>query len=270
MREFANIHIENAELSVGAQRPEVLSLPGDRVTVIRSFSGEGEVFTLELNEPMFENEDIKKELAKEIAKILKVFFKKHKITKKDLVLALGVGNEGMTADALGAKTLKYLDITEQYHSAGVGDRSKGRLAGISGGVSGVTGLASFDVASGVVSKVNPKIIIAIDTLASKRAHRLQRVVQVTDTGLVPGSGVDNSKQAFTKESLGVPVVAIGVPLVIYAKNILAPYSPADLKRAERELNGLVVTVKEIDISVDDFAKVIAKGINSAVHGGFSL
>lgn len=269
MREFANIQIENAALTAGTTRPEVLSLPGARIAVTHSYYGKEEVFTLELTESLFSNDTLKKELSKEVAKIFKVFLKKYDIGRKDLVLVLGVGNEGMTADALGAKTLKYLDITEQYHTAGVADTHKGRLAAIAGGVSGVTGLASYDVAMGVVGRVRPKLIFAVDTLASRRASRLQRIVQVTDAGLVPGSGVNNDKQAFSAQTLGVPVIAVGVPLVIYAKNILSAYAtegaPIDIKRAQKELGELVVTVKEIDISVDDYAKIIAAGINTAVH-----
>lgn len=269
MREFANICIENAALSEGASRPEMLSMPGARLGVMRTMSGEGEVYTVELNEALFSNDSLKKELTRELARIFRLFLKKYDVGRKDLVLVLGVGNEGMTADALGSKTLKYLDITEQFHSAGVSDKSKGRLAAIAGGVSGVTGLASFDVAMGVVGRVHPKLVFAVDTLASRRAPRLQRAVQITDTGLIPGSGVNNSKEAFSQQTLGVPVIAVGVPLVIYAKNILTGYaaegSQIDLKRAEKDLGELVVTVKEIDVSVDDFARVIAYGLNSAVH-----
>lgn len=269
MREFANIQIENATLTVGATRAEVLSLPAARIVVSHSYYGKEEVFTLEITESLFGNDTLKKELVKETAKIFKIFLKKYSISRKDLVLVLGVGNEGMTADALGAKTLKYLDITEQYHAAGVGDTHKGRLAAVAGGVSGVTGLASFDVAMGVVGRVQPKLIFAVDTLASRRASRLQRTVQITDVGLVPGSGVNNDKEAFSAQTLGVPVVAVGVPLVIYAKNILSAYvaegMSVDIKRAQKELGELVVTVKEIDISVDDYAKIIATGINTAIH-----
>jgi spore protease len=269
MREFANIFIENAVLSEGAARGETLSVPGARLTVTRHISDSGEVYTVELNESLFQNDILKKELGRELTRIFKFFMRKYGIARKDLILSIGVGNEGMTADALGAKTLKYLEITEHFFKAGVPDRNKGRLAAIAGGVSGVTGISSYDVVKGVVERVRPSLLFAVDTLASRRASRLQRIVQISDAGLIPGSGINNSKESFSRETLGVPVVAIGVPLVIYAKNILAGYagenSQIDLRRAERELGELVVTVKEIDISVDDFAKVIASGINAAVH-----
>lgn len=269
VRDFANIYIENAALSEGAARGETLSLPGARLTVTRHVAEKGEVYTVELTEALFLNDDLKKELTRELSRIFRTFLKKYNITRKELVLSVGVGNEGMTADALGAKTLKYLEITEHFYKAGAGDRSKGRLAAIAGGVSGVTGIASFDVVKGVVERVRPKLIFAVDTLASRKASRLQRVVQISDVGLTPGSGVNNSKEAFCLDTLGVPVVGIGVPLVIYAKNILAGYAGEgafiDLRKAERELGELVVTVKEIDASVDDFARTIAAGLNAAVH-----
>jgi len=269
VRDFNNIYIENAALSEGAVRGETLSAPGARLSVTRNIAEKGEVYTVELTESLFQNDLLKKELVRELSRIFKVFLKKYEISRKDLALVIGVGNEGMTADALGAKTLKYLEITEQFHKAGVGDKSKGRFAAIAGGVSGVTGIASFDVVKGVVGRVKPKLLFAVDTLASRKASRLQRVVQVSDAGLIPGSGVNNSKEAFSADTLGVPVIAIGVPLVIYAKNILAGYFNEniqfDLRRAERELGELVVTVKEIDVSVDDFAKAIGAGLNSAIH-----
>lgn len=269
MKDFANIYIENAALSEGAARGETLSAPGARLIVTRHIAEKGEVYTVELTESLFQNDVLKKELSRELARIFKSFIKKYGITRKDLVLSIGVGNEGMTADALGAKTLKYLEITEHFFKAGAGDKSKGRLAAIAGGVSGVTGIASYDVVKGVVERVKPKLMFAVDTLASRKASRLQRVVQISDAGLIPGSGVNNSKEAFSAETLGVPVIAVGVPLVIYAKNILAGYvgdsGHIDLRRAERELGELVVTVKEIDASVDDFAKTIANGMNAAVH-----
>lgn len=269
MREFDNIYIENASLTEGDGRTEVLSTPGSRLNVLRNMSENAEVFTVELTEPLFDNEALKKELARELARVFKVFLNKYGVGRKDLVLVIGVGNEGMTADALGAKTLKYLDITEHYFRAGVSDRAKGRLAAVAGGVSGVTGISSFDVVKGVTERVLPKLIFAVDTLASRRAPRLQRTVQITDSGLVPGSGVKNSKEAFSGDTLGVPVIGVGVPLVIYAKNILAGYvsdgERMDLRRAEKELGELVVTVKEIDVSVKDFARVIASGLNNAVH-----
>ena len=217
-------------------------------------------------------------LADKVARVLRALFRKHGVTKRDLVMAVGVGNEGMTADALGAKTLKYLDITEHLYAARLKPRGKGRLSGVASGVSGVTGLESYEIVRGVTDRVSPKLVIAVDTLAARQASRLKRVVQISDRGLVPGSGVSNARAPLNEESLGVPVVAIGVPLVIYARNILLEYAGgyrlSDLaggkdnayNRSARELEDLVVTLKEIDVAVEDFAEALGRGINAAVHG----
>ena len=212
--------------------------------------------------------DYKRETATVLQTELKRMLRRFKVTKKDLVLVVGVGNEGMTADALGGRTLKYLDITEHLNAAGVKAKSRGRLCGIRGGVSGVTGINSFDVVKGVVDRIKPAAVIAVDTLAAGRASRLMRVIQLSDGGLVPGSGVGNSKKELSAKSLGVPVIAVGVPLVIRAMNIWA--EGADKKRMSREteemLGDLVVTVKEIDLAVEDFSEVIGDAVNGAVHG----
>ena len=224
------------------------------------------------------NPELKAELADKVARVLRALLRKHGVTKRDLVMTVGVGNEGMTADALGAKTLRYLDITEHLYAAKLKPRGKGRLSGVASGVSGVTGLESYEIVRGVTDRVAPKLIIAVDTLAARQASRLKRVVQITDRGLVPGSGVSNARAPLNELSLGVPVVAVGVPLVIYARNILLEYSAAyrlsDLaagknnayNRSQRELEDLVVTLKEIDVAVEDFAEAVGRGINSAVHG----
>ncbi|MFA5449136.1 MAG: GPR endopeptidase [Clostridia bacterium] len=278
MREFENIFIENAVLVPNdddaiRERVKFYSIGGERTQ-----SKDGEYYSLELPKGLFMDEEFQREVGLAAAKCLKTLFKKYRIRKNQQILAVGVGNEGMTADALGAKALKYLDITEHFYRDGINMTGKGRLAAIAGSVSGVTGLLSYDIVKGVTERVKPNLIIAIDTLASKRTSRLQRVIQISDKGITPGSGVNNAKTMLSAESLGVPVIAIGVPLVIYARNIVADYmgeaklssltenARTGIRRASDELDGLVVTVKEIDVTVEDFAKVIGFAINTAVHG----
>lgn len=221
-----------------------------------------------LNKSLAFDSDYKKEVTDVVAEELRYMLRCHKVTKKDLVLVVGVGNEGMTADALGGRALKYLDITEHLKKAGVKSASRGRLCGIRGGVAGVTGINSFDVVKGVTDRIKPAAVIAVDTLSAGRASRLMRVIQISDGGLVPGSGVGNAKRELSEKSLGVPVIAVGVPLVIQALNIWA--EGADEKKLSptisEVLSDLVVTVKEIDLAVEDFSEVIGEAINIAVHG----
>ena len=249
-----------------------------KIALDRRDDGGNSTYFITLGEDLYYDPELKAELADKVARVLRALLRKHGVTKRDLVMTVGVGNEGMTADALGAKTLKYLDITEHLYAARLKPRGKGRLSGVASGVSGVTGLESYEIVRGVTDRVSPKLVIAVYTLAARQASRLKRVVQISDRGLVPGSGVSNARAPLNAESLGVPVVAIGVPLVIYARNILLEYAGgyklSDLaggkdnayNRSARELEDLVVTLKEIDVAVEDFAEALGRGINAAVHG----
>lgn len=272
MRDYKNILCEFALYSTGGA-PYRKHLFKGVDFVVESYKTEtGEFSSVILEKDPYYEDGFREELSEVVGKSISGFLKKHKIKKQGLVLAVGVGNEGMTADVLGSKTLDFLHVNEHLHRDGETRAWEGRLAAICGGVSGVTGLPSFDVVKGVVDRVKPSAVIVIDTLSCKRVARLQRVIQITDIGIVPGSGVGSGKTALSEETLGVPVVGIGVPLVIYAKNILADYlgdgvcrgSSEGIKRMSSELKDLLVTVKEIDIAADCFAKIIAGGINAAV------
>jgi spore protease len=131
-------------------------------------------------------------------------------------------------------------------------------------VSGTTGIASFDVLSSVAKASAPALIIAVDTLAAGASARLGNCIQLSDRGLEPGGGVNNPTKAISQGSLGMPVVAVGVPLVIYVKRILLEHVKGKIE-AEKDLLNLVVTAKEIDFLIKDFSHVIAEAINRIVH-----
>ena len=123
----------------------------------------------------------------------------------------------------------------------------------------------------MVEKLEPKVIICIDTLASKNIERLGGVIQIKDSGLTPGAGVGNAKISLEQSTLGVPVIGVGVPLIIYARNLLLNYLAGSSSNLSfdtlSEVTGdLVVTAKEIDLYIDCFSKIISKAINKAVHG----
>lgn len=197
---------------------------------------------------------------------IKRLLRKHCIGKKRLVLAVGIGNGGMTADSLGTKTVAHINATEQFYPFRGVMRGLGRVACIAPGVGGATGVQSYDVVGSVSSAIGADAIIAIDTLSCRQISRLGSVIQITDGGIVPGSGVGKAVKELTERSLGIPVIAIGVPLVIYAKNIVAEYA---FKTAEgvKELGDTVVTVKDIDPVSDAYADIISAAIDFAVHGG---
>lgn len=265
-REYENVRIENAEMTGIAGAVNRIMEATKGINAVTESDNGAEFTTLELTRSVFMDDEMKKAATEALQTRLKTIFKKFGINKKKLVLAAGIGNRGMTADALGAKTLKHLEITEHYAREGAPLSGQGRLCAIEGGVSGITGIESFDIISAVCERVKPDLIIAIDTLAARAAARLTRVIEISDQGISPGSGVNNGKKKLNYENLGVHVIAIGVPLVIYARNIIKEYAKTEPPKYDESMANLVVTVKDIDATVEDFAKIIAAAINGAVHG----
>jgi len=218
------------------------------------------------------------------------------------VLIVGLGNWNITADAVGPKALKSVLVTRhllEYMPEEIDSRLKSVCA-VSPGVLGLTGVETGEIVKGLVQKVQPSLVIAIDALCARCIDRVNNTIQLTDTGIVPGAGVGNRRKALTKETLGVPVIAIGVPTVIDAATIAGDTMDMlieSLKQTAGENNSLlkilslaeqedkyvlikevlgerhsdfVVTPKEIDTLVDDVAAIIANGINIALHEGITL
>lgn len=175
------------------------------------------------------------------------------------VLVAGLGNRDMTADALGPLTAA---------SVIPGKGRKTAIYAIAPGVSGTTGLETQDIIRGIVSQVRPAAVICVDSLASKKTSRLGKSFQITDTGIVPGGGVENAREPLDARALGVPVLAIGVPMVVYASTIvgeaLAGQDGAEIagtSRAAKALGDLVVTPREIDVMVRLCAGIVSSAIN---------
>ena len=200
------------------------------------------------------------------------------------LLVVGLGNRHMTADALGSRVLEDLLVTR--HLKDLPDENLyGRLRGVCAaapGVLGVTGLETAEVVKGIVEKVRPAAVIAIDALAARESSRICNTVQITDTGIRPGSGVGNHRAGLTKETLNVPVIALGVPMVVYASVIArdalglllqdigmdeeAHAQAVDtlIDRLTRQGMGeLVVTPREVDELVGRVGRIIADGLNLA-------
>lgn len=200
------------------------------------------------------------------------------------VLVVGLGNRRMTADALGSRVLEDLLVTR--HLRDIPDESlHGRLRGVCAvapGVLGVTGLETAEVVQGIVEHVRPAAIIAIDALAARESSRICTTVQITDTGIRPGSGVGNHRAGLTQETLGVPVIAIGVPMVVYASVIARDALSLLLedigmdesehaqamdtligKLTNQGMGELVVTPREVDELVGRVSRILADGLNLA-------
>lgn len=226
-------------------------------------------FTIELKESLFCHDELKDELRELIVSALGELLKKNNYKKGSRVLAIGLGNEKMTADSLGSLTVGGLQISRHIlDNNPIKLLSKmPNISAIKSSVSGITGLKSFDIITGVIEKTKPDFVIAIDTLACKGVSRLARAVQLSDEGIEPGGGVNNAKTKLDIESLGIPVIAIGVPFVIYVRNIIKEYmkNGGEISKTDEYLHSLVVTAKDIDMEVYDYAYVISSAINKALN-----
>lgn len=175
------------------------------------------------------------------------------------VLVVGLGNPAVTPDALGPQGVQRLFLTRHLIANLPAQFGHCRaVSAVTPGVLATTGIESLELVRGAVSHVRPTLVIAIDALAAGSMERLCRTVQLTDTGIVPGSGVGNRRAAFSEESLGVPVVSLGVPTVVDA-------SALNPDAEER----MVVTPRDIDEQILYLSRVIAGGINFALHPEFS-
>ena len=193
----------------------------------------------------------------------------------DACLVVGLGNRDITPDAVGPDAVDCVmvtrHLTEQLPDAFGGFRP---VCAVCSGVLGTTGIESSALVRAVADSVRPAAVVAIDALASRSPDRLCRTVQIADTGIVPGSGVGNARQALNRETLGVPVIAVGVPTVVDAATLTldlasragAAPDPAAFGEAGR----MIVTPREIDKNVRDVAKLIGYALNLALHDGLSV
>ena len=235
-------------------------------------------------EKYVENEETKKEHSKE---------------KGCSILTVGLGNREVTPDALGPYVVDQLNITrhmvQEYGRYGVEEESR-IVSAIVPGVMAQTGMETAEIVQGVVKETKPDLVVAVDALAARSTKRLNRTIQVTDTGINPGSGVGNHRHALDEKSLGVPVISIGVPTVVDAATIvndtmynlvtaltqsqafaamgnsLEKLNDAEKYELIRELlspnlNAMFVTPKDIDESVKRLCYTISEGLNLAFAGG---
>lgn len=184
------------------------------------------------------------------------------------VLVAGLGNRAVTPDAVGPHTLDHLLVTRHLHTSFPQFRP---VSAISPGVLGVTGLESVEVVRGIVERSQPSCVVVVDALASRDPARLCTTVQLADTGIVPGSGVQNSRAAFDRETLGVPVVAVGVPTVVDAATLLED-TAEKCHGSVPDLGGraMVVTPRDIDAQVLQMARFLGYGISLGLHRGLRM
>ena len=227
-----------------------------------------------------------------LTKELKELLQKH-IAPQDPILVVGLGNIYVTPDALGPKVINEIDITRHLleYMPEVMDKNTREVSAISPGVLGTTGIETVEILKGIVDNVKPKLLIVIDALASRSIERISSSVQLADTGIVPGAGVGNARKELTHESLGIPVIALGIPTVVEAATIAADSLTLFIQKVQEEAQSndflnqlqeedkyemikevlapsdynLIVTPKEIDDLIENMKDVVARGINFAVN-----
>lgn len=207
--------------------------------------------------------------------------------REQSVLVVGLGNREVTADALGPQVVDNLFITRhivrEYGKAAYNCEKMNQVSALEPGVMAKTGMETAEIVKGVVEETAPDVLIVIDALAARSTRRLNRTIQITNTGIQPGSGVGNHRNALTEESLGVPVIAIGIPTVVDAATIVGDAleklleEDGDLSGLRwkenqnlnfSELNNMYMTGKDIDAVIKRVSYTVSEGINIAIGEAF--
>lgn len=243
----------------------------------------GTYITIEIKEIEVINEEELEKVSKILSGQIQELIKPYKS-----ILVVGLGNIDTTVDSIGPKVIKDLKITRHLkkYAPDLVDKNAKELSGIAPGVLGTTGIETQEILKGIVEKVNPDVIIAIDALISRDISRLFKTIQISNTGITPGAGVGNTRKEISRKTMGVPVIAIGVPTLVEAATIVADSIElianqfeefAQLKNATKEDKyrlmkavlepskfNLTVTPKEVDDLVDNMKLIIAHGINEGI------
>lgn len=262
----------------------------------------GSYITIEMPSRFYGQQTIYEEMCKTCSKELRGITDKILTSENDCILVVGLGNWNITADALGPKVIGSLMVTRHLKEYVPDEIDEGvrPVCAIAPGVLGLTGIETGEIVRGLTERVKPKMVIAIDALCSRRMERINTTIQIADTGITPGEGVGNKRKALNEETLGVPVIAIGVPTVVDAATIAGDTIDLiveNLKEEGRENDALyrmlssidqgdtydmiretieprfgnfIVAPKEVDTIIDDISSVIANGINISVHEGIGL
>lgn len=257
----------------------------------------GHYITLEVLGLRQKDSDLQNRVATKVAKEFEKFLEKLQIPKTAKVLIIGLGNWNVTPDALGPIVVENVMVTRHYFELMPDQVSPGyrQVSAVAPGVLGTTGIETSEIVQGIVEKSKPDLVIAIDALASKAIERVNTTIQIADTGIHPGSGIGNKRKGLTKDTLGVPVIAIGVPTVLYASTIVNSAIEMVIRNFKKQTNNaevifgaltdmtederlgmvrevlnplghdMLVTPKEIDQFIEDIANIIASGLNAALH-----
>ena len=259
----------------------------------------GNYITIDVNNLKIAQEDEISKASEVLANELKKIVDLH-TDKQGSTLVVGLGNIYVTPDSLGPKVINEIEVTRhvikylpQYVEEGTRE-----ISAISPGVLGTTGIETQEILTGIIEKVKPKLVIVIDALASRSIERISSTIQLADTGIVPGAGVGNKRKELTKQTLGIPVIAIGIPTVVEAATIAADSLDLVFQKMQEEAEktatdgeklytifkeiteedkynmikevllpkdyNFIVTPKEIDELIKTMSSIVARGINASL------
>ena len=214
------------------------------------------------------------EIIKTFSSELLAIIEKH-IKRNEEILIVGLGNLYATPDSLGAKVVQNIEITRhiKIYLPNAIDKNTRSISAITPGVLGTTGIETVEIVKGIVDNIKPKLVIAIDSLCSKNIDRINKSIQISDTGIIPGGGVGNRQEELSIDTLNVPVIGVGIPTVLDAATIVIDTLKAcEIDVSENEivnkmkLNNFnfIVTPKEIDSLIENMSNIVSEGINMLI------
>ncbi len=247
----------------------------------------GSYITIEMPNRFYGRQGIYEDVCKRCAEELKNLTENKLSDADETVLVAGLGNRRITADALGPKVVGSLMITRHLKRYIPDEIDEGvrPVCAIAPGVLGTTGMETEEIIRSLTEEVKPKLVIVIDALCSGNMDRINTTIQITDTGITPGGGVGNKRKTINSDTLGVPVIAIGVPTVVDAATIAvagldavssneandSAYEEGYVRSVfEERFGNMIVAPKDVDSVITDIASVIANGINISLHEGITL
>ena len=236
----------------------------------------GTYITLEADALTEPDDDYHREVSRSVARHLQSLLPDCREEKS--ILVVGLGNRDVTADALGPEVVDHLNVTrhivKQFGPAAYSRERIHQISSIVPGVMGKTGMETAEIIEGIVSTTHPDIVVVIDALAARSTKRLTRTIQITNTGIHPGSGVGNHRHSLTEESLGVPVIAIGIPTVVDAATIVndvierihtknASLLSEEASETLYDMHNMYVTTKDIDATIKMLGFTLSEALNIA-------
>ena len=278
---------EEEKDQIKISRVKILNEQGEKALA----KPKGDYVTLDVKNIKTVDEEGIEKIAEVLGDELREIIKKH-ISDTEDILVVGLGNLYVTPDALGPKVVPEIQVTRhilQYMPSAMPEDTR-PVSAISPGVLGITGIETMEILKGIVDNIKPKMLIVIDALASRSIERISSSIQIADTGIVPGAGVGNTRKEISIKTLGIPVIALGIPTVVdlasitndcidlfieslqqkamsndYLNKLREKDNYEEIKEAliPKDYN-MIVTPKEIDKLVENMSKIVSKGINMSL------